>query len=55
MTMRVDLSEPEDRKTRMAMETTFTSREAMERILSMGMEEGLQSAIAQIDTLLGAP
>ena len=38
--------------TRMVIETTFPSKEAMERILEMGMEEGIRSAIGQIDDIL---
>ena len=38
----------------MAIETTFPSPEAMEQILTMGMEEGMREAIGQIDDLLRA-
>jgi uncharacterized protein YndB with AHSA1/START domain len=40
--------------TRMAIETSFGSVEAMEQILAMGMEEGMQAAMGQIDDLLAA-
>jgi uncharacterized protein YndB with AHSA1/START domain len=36
----------------MVVETTFPSPEAMEQILSMGMREGMTSAIEQIDGIL---
>lgn len=51
-TTRVTLNEQPDGGTQMAIETTFPSLEAMEQIISMGMEEGMTSAIAQIDELL---
>lgn len=38
--------------TRMAIESTFPSREAMEKMLEMGMEEGIQQALGQIDDIL---
>jgi hypothetical protein len=31
---------------------TFASREAFDQLLDMGMEEGLQAAMAQIDGVL---
>ena len=34
------------------MESTFSSLEALEQLLAMGMEEGLQEAMAQIDDIL---
>ena len=52
MTIRVDLHEHGD-GTRMAVATTFPSLAAMEKILAMGMEEGMAAAIGQIDGLLG--
>jgi uncharacterized protein YndB with AHSA1/START domain len=52
MTIRVTLEEQPDRGTRMTIETTFPSPEAMEQLVSMGMEEGMMSAMAQIDGLL---
>lgn len=54
MTIRVALNEQPDGGTRMDIETTFPSLEAMEQIISMGMEEGMVSALAQIDDLLRA-
>ncbi len=49
---RVALSESEDGRTTMSIETTFPTLEAMEQILAMGMEEGITLAIGQIDALL---
>lgn len=54
MTMRVALDEQADGRTRMVVETSFPSAEAMDRLLSMGMEEGMRAAMGQIDGLLGA-
>jgi uncharacterized protein YndB with AHSA1/START domain len=45
-------------RTRMTIESTFPSPEAMEQVLAMGAEEGLTQAIGQIDAILaedGAP
>jgi uncharacterized protein YndB with AHSA1/START domain len=39
-------------QTRMTIESLFPSREAMEQILAMGMEEGLKQALGQIDGIL---
>ncbi len=38
--------------TRMSIDSIFPSREAMEQILAMGMEEGLKQAVDQIDAIL---
>jgi uncharacterized protein YndB with AHSA1/START domain len=38
--------------TRMVIESKFPSREAMEQMLTMGMEEGITGAISQIDVIL---
>ena len=54
MTIRVTLSEGTDGGTRMVIETTFPSMEAMDQMISMGMEDGITSAVAQIDELLRA-
>ena len=51
MRMRVDIA-PVDGLTRMSITTTFPSADAMERLISMGMEEGMQEALSQIDSLL---
>lgn len=39
-------------RTRMSIESTFASVEAMEQVLAMGMEEGLRQAVGQIDAIL---
>jgi uncharacterized protein YndB with AHSA1/START domain len=39
--------------TTMSIESRFASREEMERMLEMGMEQGTVEAIGQIDALLG--
>jgi uncharacterized protein YndB with AHSA1/START domain len=54
LTVRVALTDQDGARTAMVVETTFPSREAMEQILAMGAEEGMTSAIAQIDELLRA-
>ena len=40
--------------TRMAIETTFSSPAAMEQLLTMGMDEGMASAMGQIPDILQA-
>jgi uncharacterized protein YndB with AHSA1/START domain len=54
MTMRVDLSEGQAGRTEVVTRTTFPSAEAMEQLISMGMEEGLRAAMGQMDDLLAA-
>ena len=46
--------EPHEGGTRMVTVTTFPSREALEQLLGMGMEDGLKAAMAQIDGVLAA-
>jgi uncharacterized protein YndB with AHSA1/START domain len=41
--------------TRMLIEARFPSREAMDQMIEMGMEEGLASAIGQIESILATP
>ncbi|OFW66450.1 MAG: polyketide cyclase [Actinobacteria bacterium RBG_16_68_21] len=53
-TARVSLSEQPGGGTRMTIETTFPSLEAMEQLIAMGMEEGIGLAVGQIDGLLRA-
>ena len=55
VTMRVTLDEHTDGHTRMVIETTFPSTDAMERLVAMGMEEGMSLALGQIDDLLRTP
>jgi len=52
VTMRVTLSEHPAGRTRMVIETTFPSTDAMERLVATGMEEGMSLAVGQIDDLL---
>jgi uncharacterized protein YndB with AHSA1/START domain len=40
--------------TRMEMHSRFESREDMERLVNMGVVEGLQQAVSQMDALLAA-
>jgi uncharacterized protein YndB with AHSA1/START domain len=54
MTMRVRLDDLPGGGTRMTVETFFPSTDAMEKLLAMGMEEGLHAAMGQIDALLAA-
>jgi uncharacterized protein YndB with AHSA1/START domain len=42
----------DDDGTTMAIETTFPSLEAMEKLVEMGLEEGITLAVGQIDGLL---
>lgn len=51
MSVRVRLT-AHDGGTRMEMRSTFDSREDMERLTKMGMEEGLRQAVGQIDGIL---
>lgn len=51
MTARFDEA---DGGTRMTITTAFPSVEAMEQILSMGMEEGMSQALGQVDAILAA-
>jgi uncharacterized protein YndB with AHSA1/START domain len=51
-TARVAIEEIGDGRTRMSIESTFPSLEAMEQVLAMGMEEGLKQAVGQIDGIL---
>jgi uncharacterized protein YndB with AHSA1/START domain len=46
--------EPEGGRTRMTVVTTFADAEEMEKTLAMGMEEGMGSALGQIDAILAA-
>jgi uncharacterized protein YndB with AHSA1/START domain len=54
MTILVTLDELRGGGTRMTIETSFPSSEAMEQVIAMGMEEGMVLAIGQIDDLLHA-
>jgi uncharacterized protein YndB with AHSA1/START domain len=50
--MIVTLEEIAGGRTRMTMASVFPSTEAMEQMISMGMEQGLQEAMGQIDAVL---
>lgn len=52
MTVQVTIQEIGGGKTRMSIESTFASVEAMEQLLAMGMEQGLMEAVGQIDAIL---
>ena len=52
MTVVVTLTDRDGGGTVMAIETRFPSLEAMEQLVSMGMEEGMAAALAQIDEIL---
>lgn len=52
-TMTVTLDDVNGR-TRMVVETKFASEEQMEKMVSMGMEEGMKQAMGQIDAILAA-
>ena len=52
MKIRVSLDDQPDGGTRMAIETAFPSIEAMEQMITMGMDEGMTAAMGQIDAVL---
>jgi uncharacterized protein YndB with AHSA1/START domain len=49
---RVTIESIDTGRTRMSIESRFSSTEAMEQVLAMGMEEGLTEAVGQIDAIL---
>jgi uncharacterized protein YndB with AHSA1/START domain len=49
---RVTIEGSGEGRSRMSIESRFPSREAMEQLLAMGMEEGLTQAVGQIDAIL---
>jgi uncharacterized protein YndB with AHSA1/START domain len=49
---RVTFAELANGPTRMVIETQFPSREAMDQMVEMGMEEGITAAMGQIDAIL---
>jgi uncharacterized protein YndB with AHSA1/START domain len=51
-TVRVDIEEVAQGRTRMSIEIAFPSTEAMEQVLARGTEEGLNLAVSQIDAIL---
>ncbi|KRE79357.1 SRPBCC family protein [Arthrobacter sp. Soil763] len=44
--------EPADGGTRMTVLSTFESEEQMEKVVAMGMEEGMKGALGQVDAIL---
>jgi uncharacterized protein YndB with AHSA1/START domain len=40
--------------TRMELRSSFESREQMDQLLAMGMDEGLRQSVGQMDALLAA-
>jgi uncharacterized protein YndB with AHSA1/START domain len=54
MTMRVSIVPADGAITRMEVRTTFPTPEAMERVLAMGLEEGMNLALGQIDAIVAA-
>jgi uncharacterized protein YndB with AHSA1/START domain len=50
--IRVTLDEQSDGGTHMVIETSFPSREVMEQMITMGMDEGMAAALGQADALL---
>lgn len=52
--VRVSVLGQADGGTRLTVETTFPSPEAMDQMVAMGMEEGITAAMAQMDDLLHA-
>jgi uncharacterized protein YndB with AHSA1/START domain len=51
-TAQVRIDEIGNGRTRMSIVSTFPSVEAMEKLVAMGMEEGLKQAVGQIDAIL---
>ena len=50
--MRVAIDDIGAGRTRMSIDSEFPSAEAMDKMLSMGMEEGMTQAVGQIDAIL---
>jgi hypothetical protein len=50
----VSWSSPKGGVTQVITTSTFPSREAMEQLVNMGMEDGLRAAMAQMDAILDA-
>lgn len=53
--MELQLAERPGGGTTMTVVSTFASRAAMEKMVEMGMEEGLRAAMGQIDAVLAEP
>lgn len=52
ISMRVSIEEAAPGRTRMVLVNSFASLESMETLLEMGMDEGMASALGQIDAIL---
>jgi uncharacterized protein YndB with AHSA1/START domain len=52
--MRVTLAARGEAGTLMTMVSTFESVEAMEKLIEMGMEEGIKAALGQVDGILAS-
>lgn len=50
--MALTLDEIDAARTLMTIESRFPSKEAMEQMIEMGMEEGIKEALGQIDAIL---
>lgn len=50
--IRVNITARTPKTSRMAIETTFSSRAAMDQLLAMGMDEGMAAAMGQIPDIL---
>jgi uncharacterized protein YndB with AHSA1/START domain len=50
----VTIEEVGSGRTRMSIRSQFPTVEAMEQLLAMGMEQGMQQAVGQIDAILAA-
>ena len=50
--MRVTIEEIDAGRTRMSIKSVFPSTEAMEQLVTMGMEQGLSEALGQIEAVL---
>jgi uncharacterized protein YndB with AHSA1/START domain len=48
----VTIGQVADGRTRMTIDSSFPSRDAMEQVIAMGVEEGLTQAVSQIDAIL---
>ncbi len=54
MTTRVSIDARADGGTHMTVRTTFSSTEAMKHLISIGFDEGLSTAVGQLDVVLRA-
>ncbi len=50
--MHLTITELDDGRTRLTIESVFADQAAMEQVLAMGREEGITAAIGQIDAIL---